>query len=70
VKVTVTPGTGLLAASRTITDIGTANALEIVALWLFPAFTATDAATWVTAVVSVLLDSAVPAEAWAGSPPP
>src|SRR3990172_8527671 len=39
-KVTVTPATGLLAASRTITAGGVATAVPTGALWLFPAWMA------------------------------
>jgi hypothetical protein len=43
-NVTLTLATGLLKASRTITEGGIATAVPTVALWLFPAFTAIDAA--------------------------
>ena len=39
-KVTETTGTGLLFASRTITDGGVATAVPAVAVWLFPALMA------------------------------
>src|ERR1700739_5024574 len=43
-NVTLTPATGLLDASRTITAGGVVTAVPTVALWLFPALTAIDAA--------------------------
>src|SRR5690349_9376897 len=39
-NVTATPATGLLFASRTITDGGVATAVFTVAVWLLPALTA------------------------------
>src|SRR5207245_5043195 len=61
VNATATPGTGLLNWSRTITAGGVATAVPTVAVWLFPALTAIDAA-----VAGVTLNGAL----GAGARPP
>src|SRR5712691_1961814 len=55
-KVTLTPATGLLFASRTITDGGVVTAVPTVALWPVPLF----AAIWVAAPVTVVKVALVP----------
>jgi hypothetical protein len=60
-KVTGTPATGLLNASRTITPGGVATAVPAVAVWLLPALTAIAlAAAAVTVTVAVCVTASVP----------
>src|SRR5437588_285508 len=62
VNVTATPGTGLLNWSRTITAGGVATAVPTVAVWLFPALTAIDAAVAVVTLNGALGAGARPPE--------
>src|SRR5205807_9525297 len=55
-NVTATPATGLLLASRTITDGGMATAVPVIAFWPLPAFMA----IWVAAPAVTLTVAEVP----------